>query len=180
MTRMAARIGSKISRARERLRWTQQKLADALGVDRKTVDNWENDRTYPRNSIGALEEVLGVTLADDEPDPPPTRESLRDQIARIELRTQEPAIRIIAKDGPLNRDLVEVNRPTYFRQIGAERAQHGDCLVTGAHDVSLDVAGELLARKPGDPNPLIVGKESVQRYMTMAGECAKAGALMAK
>jgi metallo-beta-lactamase class B len=35
-------------------------------------------------------------------------------------------------------------------------------------------------RGPNDPNPLVVGKEAVQRYMTMAGECAKAGALMAK
>jgi len=69
---MAARIGSKIRRARERLHWTQQKLADALGVDRKTVDNWENDRTYPRNRIGALEEVLGVTFAEDEPPPDAT------------------------------------------------------------------------------------------------------------
>ena len=32
----------------------------------------------------------------------------------------------------------------------------------------------------GDTHPLIVGKESVQRYMTIVGECAKAGALMAK
>ena len=32
----------------------------------------------------------------------------------------------------------------------------------------------------GDPNPLIVGKDSVQRYMTVVGECAKAGALKAK
>jgi hypothetical protein len=39
---------------------------------------------------------------------------------------------------------------------------------------------KLAARKPGDPNPLIVGKESVQRYMTLVGECAKAGALIAK
>jgi metallo-beta-lactamase class B len=41
-------------------------------------------------------------------------------------------------------------------------------------------APQLAARKPGDPNPLVVGKESVQRYMTVVGECAKAGALKAK
>ena len=35
---------------------TQQQLADILGVDRKTVDNWENGRTTPRNRTGALVE----------------------------------------------------------------------------------------------------------------------------
>jgi len=30
-------------------------------------------------------------------------------------------------------------------------------------------------RKPGDPNPWVVGHESVDRYMTVAVECSKAG-----
>ena len=30
-------------------------------------------------------------------------------------------------------------------------------------------------RKPGDPNPYVIGNESVQRYLTVADECAKAG-----
>lgn len=56
------RIGTAIKRARERRRWTQRQLADALGVDIKTVDNWENGRTRPRNRTGAIEEVLGIDL----------------------------------------------------------------------------------------------------------------------
>lgn len=63
-------IGTRIKRARERKRWTQRQLAEALQVDRKTIDNWEHGRTEPRSSIGALEEVLGVRL-DGEPPPPP-------------------------------------------------------------------------------------------------------------
>jgi transcriptional regulator with XRE-family HTH domain len=55
-------IGTLIKRARERKRWTQRQLADALHVNIKSVDNWENGRTSPRSSIGALEEVLGVSL----------------------------------------------------------------------------------------------------------------------
>lgn len=55
-------IGTRIKRAREAMRWTQQQLADAIGVDRKTVDNWENGRTQPRSSIGALEQALAVDL----------------------------------------------------------------------------------------------------------------------
>jgi transcriptional regulator with XRE-family HTH domain len=55
-------ISTAIKRARERRRWTQQQLAAALGVNVKTVDNWENGRTSPRSSVGALEEILGIQL----------------------------------------------------------------------------------------------------------------------
>lgn len=60
----------KIKRARERLRMTQADLAARIGVSQKTIDNWEHDRRYPKSSIGALEDVLGVSL-DDDPVPPP-------------------------------------------------------------------------------------------------------------
>jgi metallo-beta-lactamase class B len=33
----------------------------------------------------------------------------------------------------------------------------------------------LTSRKPGDPNPYVVGKEAVLRYMTVVDECAQAG-----
>ena len=58
-------LGTVIRRARERKRWTQRQLAQALGVNVKTVDNWENSRTHPRNSVGALESVLGISLDDE-------------------------------------------------------------------------------------------------------------------
>lgn len=47
-------LGAQIRAARERRHMTQQQLADLIGVDRKTVDNWENRRTSPRNRMGAL------------------------------------------------------------------------------------------------------------------------------
>ena len=34
----------------------------------RAVNDWENNRTQPRSSIGALEEVLGVSLTDDGPE----------------------------------------------------------------------------------------------------------------
>jgi DNA-binding XRE family transcriptional regulator len=54
-------LGTRIKRARERARprMKQEDLAAAVGVDRKTVDNWENARSRPKSSLGALEEVLG-------------------------------------------------------------------------------------------------------------------------
>lgn len=55
-------IGMAIKRARERLRMTQAELGAELRVSQKTIDNWEHDRRYPKSSIGALEEVLGISL----------------------------------------------------------------------------------------------------------------------
>ena len=63
------RIGTRIRRARERALLTQQQLADAVGVSVRAVNDWENDRAYPRNRIGALESVLGVNLLDDRQKP---------------------------------------------------------------------------------------------------------------
>jgi hypothetical protein len=35
----------------------------------------------------------------------------------------------------------------------------------------------LAQRKPDDPNPWVIGQDSVKGYLTMVGECAKAGLL---
>jgi transcriptional regulator with XRE-family HTH domain len=79
------RIGTRIRKRRQALGMkTQQELAERIGVDRTTVANWENDVHYPTRYIGALEDVLGVSLTSAEPDDPPPRDSLREQIARIE------------------------------------------------------------------------------------------------
>ena len=40
-------LGDKIKAARERLRLSQQELADLLMVDRKSVSNWELGHTRP-------------------------------------------------------------------------------------------------------------------------------------
>lgn len=40
-------IGSKLKNARVRADLTQEQAAEALGVSRQTVSNWENEKTYP-------------------------------------------------------------------------------------------------------------------------------------
>lgn len=40
-------IGTKIKNARIEARLTQEQVADALGVSRQTMSNWENGKTYP-------------------------------------------------------------------------------------------------------------------------------------
>ncbi len=90
MTVMATdhpRIGDLIRRARERRRWTQQQLADRIHVDRKTVDNWENDRSYPRSAIGALEQELGISFSDG-PHRTATREEMLEAVRRMEAEAR--------------------------------------------------------------------------------------------
>jgi len=67
-----------------------------------------------------------------------------------------------------------------FKEIAAKAGADVYMSNHTAFDGSKEALPQLAARKPGDPNPLVVGKESVQRYMTVVGECAKAGALKAK
>lgn len=57
-------LGADIRRARELKGWTQDDLAEKVGVNRKTVNNWETDKTSPRNAIARLEVALEVVLRD--------------------------------------------------------------------------------------------------------------------
>lgn len=55
-------VGILIARARHRKRWTQDQLAEALGVSPSTVKNWERGESYPLRTAGLVEEVLGITI----------------------------------------------------------------------------------------------------------------------
>jgi transcriptional regulator with XRE-family HTH domain len=60
---MAESLGERIRLRRQALRWTQQQLADRLGVNRATVSAWERGKQLPDRTQGAIEAVLGVSLA---------------------------------------------------------------------------------------------------------------------
>jgi len=67
-----------------------------------------------------------------------------------------------------------------FRDIAG---QAGADVVIANHtnfDGSKTKLPSVLARKAGDPNPYIIGKDAVQRYLTVADECAQAGLLQAR
>ena len=74
--------GLRIRRARERRRWSQQRLADELGVGIRTVGRWERGEAEPRNAIGALDDVLGLNL-DDSPPVDPREQELRDVLTGV-------------------------------------------------------------------------------------------------
>ena len=40
-------IGGKIKESRTDAKITQEQAAQALGISRQTISNWENERSYP-------------------------------------------------------------------------------------------------------------------------------------
>ena len=56
-------IGSKIKIARNKAGYTQERAAEALGVSRQTVSNWENEKSYPDIvSIIKMSDLYSVSL----------------------------------------------------------------------------------------------------------------------
>src|SRR5690242_13533393 len=86
-------IGTKIKRARERLLMSQEELAEKLRVSRSAVNAWERERSYPRNRIGALEEVLGIDLTGDAQPPTGPLDDLK-----IDGKWLEPWEEMVAAD----------------------------------------------------------------------------------
>ncbi len=64
-----------------------------------------------------------------------------------------------------------------FRDVAVKAG--ADVLISNhtIYDGSKAKLSALAKRKPGDPNPYVIGNESVKRYLTVADECAKAGLL---
>lgn len=63
-------LGDEIKKAREARGWTQAELAERLRVGLKTINNWESNRVSPKNRLGMIGEVLGITIDDaDVSDP---------------------------------------------------------------------------------------------------------------
>jgi transcriptional regulator with XRE-family HTH domain len=74
-------LGAQIRDARDRKGWTQQDLARALGVNKKTVNNWENDRvSAPRRSLVVIEDVLAPYFRAA----PPARRTAADEMTDTE------------------------------------------------------------------------------------------------
>jgi transcriptional regulator with XRE-family HTH domain len=58
-------LGKKIESLRKERKWSQVKLADAIGVSVNHLSRWENNRIRPRNrSLESLSKVFGVELAE--------------------------------------------------------------------------------------------------------------------
>ena len=56
-------LADKIIEERKRNGWSQEELAEKLGVSRQAVSKWERDLSYPDvNSIPKLADIFGVSV----------------------------------------------------------------------------------------------------------------------
>lgn len=92
----SAPIGKLIKRARERKRMSQAEAAAALKVSRSALNAWENDRAYPRSSIGAIEELYGIVIDGDPVPQSAVPPSLLRAIAEADDLTDEEKVAVIA------------------------------------------------------------------------------------
>lgn len=60
----ATRAGDAIRDRRRELGLSQQELADAVGVDRRSVGAWETGRHFPARYLSNIAAVLGLRLDD--------------------------------------------------------------------------------------------------------------------
>lgn len=56
-------IGSKLKNARNEANFTQEQIADKLGVSRQTISNWENSKSYPDIvNVIKLSDIYSISL----------------------------------------------------------------------------------------------------------------------
>ena len=59
----AKELGLKVSKNRENLDWSQEKLAEMAGVDRNTINRCENGKTVPSVfNLVKISKALKITL----------------------------------------------------------------------------------------------------------------------
>ncbi len=60
---MFMEIGTKIKNARNESGFSQEQAAEALGVSRQTISNWENEKTYPDIvSVVKMSDLYSISL----------------------------------------------------------------------------------------------------------------------
>lgn len=99
MAEAPADLGLLIRRARERKRWSQQRLATEIGVGARSVGRWERGEAMPRSAIGALELALGVSLADGEARLTPAEQKLWDAMAYMDNDEQRWRVIYASREG---------------------------------------------------------------------------------
>jgi metallo-beta-lactamase class B len=77
--------------------------------------------------------------------------------------------------GPLP-DRLQIYADTTVKYRGILKQENTDIFLSNhvSYDAAVAKMSALKDRKPADPNPFVVGQDSVQRFLTVLGECALA------
>jgi transcriptional regulator with XRE-family HTH domain len=81
-------IGRRVARARRDRGWTQERLAEAIGIEAVTMSRWETgDRALSISTLADVARVLGVRLGDlldaDRPLPAPRHGAEQTELLRV-------------------------------------------------------------------------------------------------
>lgn len=126
-------LKDQIRRAREAKGLTQAELADKLGVDRKTVGNWETGSSSPRNKMTQLERVLEISLREESARAALPRDEILLKLPDSTLKGLSPAevdeVASAARHAALQaargirRELEEREQQRQFQEMAARRFQ---------------------------------------------------------
>ncbi len=109
-------IGSRINRLRKEKSFSQEALAEKLGVSAQAVSKWENDQSYPDITLlPQLAKLLDVTV-DDLLTGSSNKVQVLPEGQRKSLEELTLRIRAYSSDG----DKVSVNLPMPLVKIGLE------------------------------------------------------------
>ena len=156
---MEETIGKRIAARRKEKGYTQEEIAERLGITAQAVSKWENDTSCPDISVlPALAEMLGTTvdalLSGKSPDalrvlPPEERRSIDEMTLRILVDTAEDNDRVRVSV-PMALVRVAIEMGMQLPQITSKEALKGIDINSVFRMVENGVIGKLMEVETGD------------------------------
>lgn len=156
---MEETIGKRIAARRKEKGYTQEEIAEHLGITAQAVSKWENDTSCPDISLlPALAEMLGTTvdalLSGKSPDtlrvlPPEERRSIDEMTLRILVDTADDNDRVRVSI-PMALIRVAIEMGMQLPQITSKEALRGIDINSVFRMVENGVIGKLMEVETGD------------------------------
>lgn len=156
---MEETIGKRIAARRKEKGYTQEEIAEHLGITAQAVSKWENDTSCPDISLlPALAEMLGTTvdalLSGKSPDtlrvlPPEERRSIDEMTLRILVDTADDNDRVRVSI-PMALIRVAIEMGMQLPQITSKEALKGIDINSVFRMVENGVIGKLMEVETGD------------------------------
>jgi transcriptional regulator with XRE-family HTH domain len=133
---METGLGTLIRTARQRRGWTQEQLADRIGVQKSYVSQWETGaRKWPQEYIRPIADLLGLSQVDmavaagliDPPQeaPPQPNDPIVAELIELIPYLSDEAIEVVRQLAAYGRSEQERQLPRYGAVIGQPKVATG-------------------------------------------------------